>query len=268
MDSVQLNKLLRAIDRLNIAEQGGVYLIPETLAVLAQFTVQPSNFYIRAMNTLIRQLITDGNWNELDKFCVFATEQQQHARICWRFPTATPLTEVNSPTWTANKGYTGGGTARLDTNYVPSVNAVSYSLNSASFGSYNYTNVAAGAKITIGCDNGASISHIYPNLGGNFVIRVNAVNGISSANTDARGMYAAYRTGSSNIAQYKNGVLTNSSGVVSSTSLSNNQFTVLNNNASPFDGTVSVIYIASSNINPLTFYNAIQTFATTIGFNV
>ena len=84
MDSVQLNKLLRAIDRLNIAEQGGVYLIPETLAVLAQFTVQPSNFYIRAMNTLIRQLITDGNWNELDKFCVFATEQQQHARICWK----------------------------------------------------------------------------------------------------------------------------------------------------------------------------------------
>jgi hypothetical protein len=43
------------------------------------------------------------------------------------------MTAVNSPTWTANQGFTGNGTSSyIDTNFNPATQGVNYTLNDAS----------------------------------------------------------------------------------------------------------------------------------------
>jgi hypothetical protein len=270
--------ILRAFDGLIKAESGAIVPIPETLAVLAQFTVQPSNFYIRAMNTLILQLIADGNWNELDKFCVFATEQQQHARICWRYPTSTPLTEVNSPTWTANQGYTGNGTTSyLNTNYNHSTNSIKATRNSGSLGAYVTTNVTE-TSVDFGYsstapNNESLIASRYSGFNSAFISYNDSTHTETALGvSDSRGLTSGRRMSSTVQEIWKNGVF-GATANLASTVNSNLNFFVLASNNNGVSGDfstrrIAMYFVGSGNIDQLKIYNAFQTFATTIGFNV
>ena len=55
---------------------------------------------------------------EFDRLWIHGLSNQIAARTSFVNPTSTPLTEVNSPTWTAYQGYKGNGTTSyLNLNY-------------------------------------------------------------------------------------------------------------------------------------------------------
>lgn len=254
----------------------GKHLLPETKAWLSQLTVKPSAAYIKAVNTLIKTLIADGNWVLLDRIWVFATEQQQHARISLVNPSSTAIMEINSPSWTALQGYIGdASTKALNTNYIASVDGVNYTLNSSSHGFYCRTNNnTAGVDMGVQDGSGNSSYIIAKFSDNNFYGKINnaSSNFCSVANSDARGLYAVVRTASNSIAGYKNG-----SSIVTDTDASTARpsvaFFLLGNNLNgglnfPSNRQIAMSFIGSGSINQLKLYNAFQTFATTIGFNI
>lgn len=107
----------------------------ETTALLAQMTTQPNAARKSRIDALIVGLKTDGIWSKLDALWVMAAHDAQAARLNWMNPTGTTLTEVNSPAFDIDQGYTGDGTsARLDTGYIPSTDGVNLTQNSGCFG--------------------------------------------------------------------------------------------------------------------------------------
>jgi len=101
----------------------------------------PSASQQTLQNTLVEDLKTAGVWDKLDVFYVFATDgDSDYATLNWKSPTSFQTTKVNSPTFTANGGFTGNGSSSyLDTNFDPSVSGVNYTLNDASISIWNNT---------------------------------------------------------------------------------------------------------------------------------
>jgi hypothetical protein len=100
-----------------------------TLPSLAQQSLQAQ---------LLDDLITAGIWDKLDTFAVFATDgDSDFALIDWK--TLSQYTQVNSPTFTTNQGFSNDGTSSyVDTNYNPTIDGVNFTLNDASYGFYTY----------------------------------------------------------------------------------------------------------------------------------
>ncbi len=105
-------------------------------AVLAYAATQgytiPSARQQSLQNQLLVNLKAAGVWDKLDTFAVFATDGSSNfALIDWK--RLTQYTAVNSPTFTANQGFTGNGTSNyIDTNFNPATNGVNYTLDNAS----------------------------------------------------------------------------------------------------------------------------------------
>lgn len=83
------------------------------------------------VNTLIAGLKGDGVWAKLDRLWLFAAENTQSALLdLIARDTATP---VNSPTFTADDGYTfNGSNNHIDTTFNPTSDATNYLQDSAS----------------------------------------------------------------------------------------------------------------------------------------
>jgi hypothetical protein len=94
-------------------------------AILTYATSQgytlPSSGQQTIQNQLVLDLKTAGAWNGLEFFYVFATDgDRNYAKINWANPGTYNATEVSTPTFTSDVGFTGTGTTGLDSTYVPS----------------------------------------------------------------------------------------------------------------------------------------------------
>ena len=101
----------------------------------------PSAAQQTLQNILVTDLKTAGVWEKLDVFYVFATDgDSDFATLNWKAPSSHQTTKVNSPTFTANGGFTGDGSSSyLDTNFDPDASGVNYTLNDASISIWNNT---------------------------------------------------------------------------------------------------------------------------------
>ena len=259
---------------------GKVVLDPITIAWLAQLTTSfgtnPSSTFITAINTMIAGMRTDGNLLLLDRLFIYAQEVQDYARVSIVNPSSTQLVEVNTPTWTANYGYQGGGIVYLNSKFTPSVDGVNFTLNSASMGCYVPGGGGAENTVLMGAiDIGSTrASFIYPRYTGDLLYGgINKDVGIFSAsNTSGTGLISFTRTASNLNTAYRNGVSLGTSATVS-TAITNEELYILglNNNGLFEQGCsypVAITFMGGGGINMATFYSRIQTFATTIGFNV
>lgn len=71
------------------------------------------------IDTLIRSLKSAGVWSKLDLLYIMAAHDAQSARLNW-VQDAYNCSEVNSPAFTVNRGYTGNGSSSyLDTGFNP-----------------------------------------------------------------------------------------------------------------------------------------------------
>jgi hypothetical protein len=209
---------------------------------------------------------------EFDRLGIMGLQNSIAARTSFVNPTSTMLTLVNSPTFTAGLGYNGNGTTSyLNTNYNPNTQGVKYTLNSSSIFIYSRTNLNS-TVLDIGCSVAGNQSILDIRDGGSFFSGINQVGNISSANSDSSGLFVGRRTASNAVAQFKNGVQTQTGAGVS-TLVPNLNFYVgcLNNSGaaalfSPRQ--LSAYGCGSGVINQSTFYTALQALATTLGFNV
>jgi hypothetical protein len=258
----------------------------DTKLWLAQCGTRPSNEVVSAVDTFIRQCKVDGNWQLLDRFWLFGQDVQANARISIKNPSATQITEVNAPTFTANQGYDGNGSTQyLRSAFIPSVDGVNYTLNSACLFTYFRTNVGE-AKYDMGVSNASNSNFSYiisRSAGGfgtnNFFTRVN---NLSSAYitwnpvTDSRGLSVSNRTTSADMQVIKNGVTqtTVPTGTQTPQGLATVEMYVLawnsngTANAAMSTKQIAVAGVGSGAIDHLKFYVAVQSLATSIGFQV
>ncbi len=249
---------------------------PDVDLWLAQITggtsAMPSLGYINNLNSFVNTLKSTGIWLELDRLWILASEQEQHAQISLVNPSSTRISIGVQPTFTANIGYSGNGSNQyLNTNYTPSINAVKASLNSINNFYYCRTN-SSGNTHEFSVAGSLSSLSLNTTGAGNFNNQNNATTSLAIANTISYGLISALRTSSTNVASYING---NSivSGSIASVALPDFPFFICARNisggANNFSSRqISMCGVGSGNINQLTFYNAIQNFAISRGFNV
>lgn len=219
------------------------------------------------INTFIGALGSD--FAEFDRLWIHGLSNSVAARTSLANPTSTMITAVNSPTFTANQGYTGNGTTSyLDTNYNPSTGGVKFTINNASFGAYS-TSIATTISVLMGGGTAVSRIHFYPRQGyvslnnpGAFIGHTNATNGLR----------VVHRNNTTQVNQYINGTLTFTD-AITSTSIPNSNIGISSTliNGIPTDlynTNVASSFIGSGAINQATFYTALQALGTSIGWAI
>jgi hypothetical protein len=183
----------------------------ESQAIFAAFSVAPTAQRRYAIDRAVRSLIAAGIWAKLDALYVLAAADSQAARINWIAPRTFTATNVNTATFTQDRGFTGNGTTSyIDSTFdLASATSPKYTQNSASYFGRSLTNAQSNSGF-IGT-GGASATLfnnrlVARNTSDLFLCRVNG-NGAqtSVANTNSTGFYAGNRTTSSDIQCYKDG---------------------------------------------------------------
>ncbi len=109
---------------------------PDAVTLIAAMSVQPDAARRGLYNDLIVGLKADGVWSLIDCLYIFAAHDVQAARLNIR-ARAFDATEVNSPGFTTDRGYTFSGSAHLDTTFNPATaSAPQFAQNSAHASAY------------------------------------------------------------------------------------------------------------------------------------
>jgi len=151
-------------------------LDPDYQAVLTYATAQGYTLPSLAQRTLQNEVVTSlkaaSIWSELDLFYMFATDGDANfATLNWKNPALYKATQVNSPTYTTNIGFTGdGASAYLNTNWNATIGP-KFTRNNASHGVYTNpitaaTMVSQSVVVNTGLHGGGggpyNIINLYP----------------------------------------------------------------------------------------------------------
>jgi len=160
-------------------------------------------------NQLYVSLKGSGILAKLDTFAVFANDGNSNfALIDWirtvKQRVLVLYTAVNSPTWTANQGFTGNGTSSyIDTNF----NLLNDSVN--------YTDINASRYIYLFSGSNATLDGIVSSTAYNRIIissstqqSINSVNAASSnfSYTSTKGVKSIHRTSTNDVSLYNDKV--------------------------------------------------------------
>jgi len=137
-----------------VATYGGDVIISPVSAYCAEYqavydayTTKPDPVYAAIDNTMVAGLVSDGVWAKLDVMWVYAvhTNGAGEALINWPNPGTFDATAFNAPTFTAYQGFLGNGTTQyINTGgWIPSVNGVNYTQNSASMIIYTRNDITS-----------------------------------------------------------------------------------------------------------------------------
>ena len=124
------------------------------------------------VTTFENSQISSGNWDLCDEMFHFGMQTEEAGLIGIKGVAIATVT--NSPTWTAGLGYPtlNGTTQYIETNFIPNVDGVSYSLNDALIGAFVISDDDAGnGEVMSAYSTGnAAATEIYrrsPAAGGN-----------------------------------------------------------------------------------------------------
>lgn len=188
----------------------------DTRTLRAAMTVPPPPGRLWLIDQMIRQLKQYGIWQKLDVLWVLSAHDSQAARLNWKNPSSYTLTAVNSPTFTADRGYTGNGTTSyVNTGWAPN-NGVNFTSTSAMFGIYVLSGAdAASGSVTAmgGNDAGIGRTYIRPYTAADTMQGGITTNGtgtfspLSPSSSTRLGFTLFDRVSNTNIKIYRNGVL-------------------------------------------------------------
>ena len=237
-------------------------------AVLNYATAQGYTLPSMGQQTLQNQLVVDlkagGIWSKLDTFGVFATDgNSDFALIDWI--RLTQYTAVNSPTFTADEGFTGNGTSSyINSNFNPASSGVNYTLNNASIFTYNKT-FLTNAFIT-GVESGAfNCMRMSPSSGNQRINMGSSSSFVPLINFDSSTFQwrTISRTSSTNAVASKN--TTQTTHTAASVDIDPQPQLVLRSAASYAAINVAVFGMGASLVSENTaFYNAINTYITSL----
>jgi len=187
----------------------------ESIALFNRMTTQPTAARKALIDACIKSLKTTTStqnnkslWNSLDVLVITASAGAQSALLDWKG--YKDGTAVNSPTFTVDRGYTGASTKYLNTNYVPSIHGVNYSLNSASFFVYYNTNTIVNAPEVDGAylssSSATRTSLQYPNNYSEYYrVAVNGDFAEAASSERLTGLYTATRIASNSLKLFVGG---------------------------------------------------------------
>ena len=246
-------------NRFNFSTGGG--FDADYQAVLDYATTQgytlPSDSQKLLQNQLLLDLKDAGVWDKLDTFANFATDgSSDFALIDWK--RLTQYTAVNSPTFTANRGFTGNGASSyIDTNFNAFTQGVNYQQDNASRGLFMLVadgTAALDGKAVAGINNMARTSTSFQ--------RINTTSGLTggSFSFDAvKGMKSIHRTSSTTVELFND--TTQASRTATSATLNNNNQLILRSGASYGGHTISMCANGTSLVAENTaFVNAFNTY--------
>lgn len=196
-----------------LAGGGGVSYDADAVTLFAAMSSEPDATRKALISDTIVGLKSAGIWDKLDALWFMAAHDAQAGRLNWINPGTHNLTAVDAPTFTVDEGYAGNGTtSHLDTNYVPSTDAVKFTLNDASIGFYMATHAGTTTRAPMGArDTTASTSPrqclvITTTF---TVARLNVDNNADQASdlSVATGLHVAQRTDANTVQIYRGGSL-------------------------------------------------------------
>ena len=207
-------------------------LLAESKAIANSFTTAPTSHRQTLIDTAVRNLKGAGIWQTLDLLYLLAAADSQAARINWVNPSANTLTEVNSPTFNADRGFTGdGATMGLNTTKTP-VNAQQNNVHLAAVALTHGTSSNADVSMA----NGATTTRCQVrarNLTSSLIRTSNNSTNISATTgANVPVMVLGNRVDSANQSIYINGVADGTGAATSSAISGMTQFCVLYNNLS------------------------------------
>ena len=216
----------------NFAGAGGfVSWSPEYLIYRNRFDVNPPLDVEKKLASFIDGLVSAGIYAKLDEFWIYATNTSFNALLGVK--NYKDCSVVGAPSFTVNRGYQGDtlNTKALNTNYIPSIDAINYTLNGASFGVYSRTSQAF-SRVDMGVSDGvrqnALMSANTTLLNSRVAVNQAAI-GVSFATFgDTLGLLALIRTTNANTRFFKSNVFVNQNNI--STNLVTKSFYVLANN--------------------------------------
>lgn len=174
---------------------------PATSALVARMTAPPPAARVALIDALVRGLKAAGLWTRFDGLYLLAAHDAQAARLNW-IAAANDLAAVNSPAFTADRGYAGdGATSYLDTGWLF---PAGYQ-NSAHLMCWSRSGAASASYFMIG--NANSVIALRRSTDDQDFTRVNAASSASRTSADASGMFLSSRTGAlaGDFAFYRNG---------------------------------------------------------------
>jgi len=114
---------------------------PAAVTLFAAMATQPSDARKALYNAIIVALKAAGVWTRIDVLYLEAVETAQQASLNWKSPGTFTTTDTGTPTFTVDRGITGvDSTSYKNTGFVPSTNAVQYTLNDRSAFAWSLTN--------------------------------------------------------------------------------------------------------------------------------
>lgn len=187
----------------------GETFIPEYLAILAKATQLgydlPTPQVQVLQNALISALKSDGTWDKLDHFKVYAGSNQDFALLNWINPSTFQSTRVNSPTYGYSYGFKGNATnARLTTGFTPS-GLLNYKQDDACYFRYKKTeNTIGQTQNYMGAYDGTK-NALFGTYGNNFDVALNNVSTPPfTAGSNSIGMNILNRSSAANYKVYMN----------------------------------------------------------------
>lgn len=189
-----------------VTRGGGAAFSDEALALFARFSTPPTDARKALINTLIVALKDGGVWSKLDTLYVMAAADAQAAQRNW-VADQYNLTEVASPTFTADRGYaSNGSTSYLTTGFIPrTAPSAKMTQNSGHLSVWDRTSRAATDGYIMGANDGAVRTAIWTRGVGDLAyLRVNDT-AAAASNSNSSGFYVASRTGGSVREGYRNG---------------------------------------------------------------
>lgn len=241
----------------------------EAKALFARMSSQPTIIRKRLINELIVDLKAASVWTLLDAFYVLAAHDSQAAGLNW-VSTSYNLTATGSPTFTTDRGYTGGSGKYLDTAFTPSTHG---SLNDLALGVWSRTSAqSAAAMIGAGGNLAGPFTAVYPRYTDNtayaYVNQGAAGGALSGSVTDGAAWYLASRTGASTHAGYRNTTGTNLT--QASASLPTNSVWLLagHYNTPEYNSGQAAAGLIASGLtsgNNTAIYNALSTYLVAVG---
>src|SRR5262245_4534966 len=203
----------------------------ETNTLAAAFTTPPTATRKALINACIKALKDAGVWSKLDAFYIFAAADSQAALINWKNPGTFNATATSSPTFTADRGYTGNAsTSYIDTTYNPFSSGGQFAANDATMFAWNLASSASGTSPLFGGDAGSFRNQGFPNISTNTyraAIGDSAIQIDYTSNTTKPGLYSASRTASNALASYRNGASVGTDTTAASTGLPNENLSFL-----------------------------------------
>jgi hypothetical protein len=239
-------------------------------------SINQSNY----INELIAGMKVDGNWTKLDRLAILATEQQAQAKVYLNSPSSTAISEVNSPTFTAKRGFTGNGSSSyLNANYTPS-SGTKLLQDDACAGVYCRTNSLA-TVTDLGSISASPTIRLYLQIRRTnttddwWISGMNANtdnSGVKITNTNSAGFHTIVRTVSTEFTSQRNGSSLGTSTVTSNGRPSVTMYIcALNNNgtAAGFSARqIAAALMGAGSINQSNLNTRITNYMTRIGAQV